>query len=195
MITITQFSISNDLTTMQLDIAVGAGETVTSLKFWNQTTFKDGNQEVDLSTKLVGTGNTETITILPAEVSESSFSGMYFIEIESSDVADNPAVVAAISLRQFYSVVAALLFTINTSCLNCNTNLQNALVLDLYLEAIKTSLQVGRFRDAITFLSKINIVSTSIDCDTCFDQTVTDPGDGWVTVGVLDCILGTDPLI
>lgn len=195
MITITKFSISNDLLTMELGITVAINETVTSLKFWDEKTFKDANQEIDLSSKLAGITESEDITIVPSDVGISTFSGMYFIEIESSDVADNPAVVAAISLRQYYSTVSALLYTVNTSCLNCNNNLQNALVLDMYLEAIKTSLQLGRFRDAIYHLSKINIVTVSVDCDTCFNQPVEDPGDGWVSVGVLDCILGTDPLV
>lgn len=195
MITITQFSISNDLLTMQLDFNVTVGETATSLKFWDEKTFKDTNQEIDLTAKLAGANETESVTIVPGDVGISTFSGMYFLEITSSEAGTNPAMVSAISLRQYYSTVSALLFTVNTSCLNCNNNLQNALVLDMYLEAIKTSLQLGRFRDAIYHLSKINIVTTSVDCDTCFNQPVEDPGDGWVSVGVLDCVLGTDPLV
>jgi hypothetical protein len=65
----------------------------------------------------------------------------------------------------------------------------------MYLEAVKTSLQVGRFRDAINHLAKINIVTVSTDCDDCYSQTTEDPGEGWVSVGVLDCVLGTDPLV
>lgn len=195
MITITQFSISNDLKEMQLDITVASTKRVTEVLLWNQDTFKDDNQKVDLSSKLAGTSENESLAIIPTDINESDFSGLYIIQITSDDVADKPAMVAAISLRQYYSVVTALLFTVNTSCLNCNTNLQNALLLDMYLEAIKTALQVGRFRDAITFLSKINITAHSVDCDTCKSSTINGSSDGWVTVGVLDCILGTDPLI
>jgi hypothetical protein len=189
MITITNFAISNDLLEMNIGIEVDGGETVTSLVLWNQDTFKDDTQKIDLSSKIVGSGNTESIDIVPTDISESKFDGMYFIEIVSSDSADNAAVVAAISLRQYYHVVTALLYTVNTHCLNCNGNLQNALVLDMYLEGIKTALQVGRFRDAITFLSKINIITHTQDCDGCTQTTVNNTGDGWISVGVIDCVL------
>lgn len=189
MITITKLSISNDLKTMSLDITVASGKLVTSLKLWTSSTFKDAAQEVDLTSKLAGTTNTESLTLTTSDIGGTNLSDLYFLEIGSNDVGDTNAVVAVINLRQFYGVVVALLFTVLPSCLNCNTNLQNALLLDLYMEAITRGLQVGRFQDAITFFNKINIVTNKVDCKDCFNQVVTDPGDGWVSIGVLDCIL------
>lgn len=194
MITITQFAISNDLKEMQLDITVANSFRVTSVVLWNQDTFKDDTQKIDLSSKLAGTSESESISVVPSDISESQFDGLYLVQIESSDPSDNPALVAAISLRQYYSVVTKLLFTVNASCLNCNSNLQNAILLDMYLEAIKTALQVGRFRDAITFLEKINIVTHPSNCDVCTPDTVNGESNGWITVGVLDCVLDLNPL-
>ena len=189
MITITRLSIANDLKTMYLDVNVAAGQTVTSLTLWTSATFKDEDTKKDLTSKLSGTGNTESIELVPADINEAAFSDLYFLQIESSDSGDNPALAAAINLSQFYGTVAGLLYSVDTSCLNCNANLQNAILIDMYIEAIKTSLQVGRFRDAITFFEKINIVTKSSECTTCNQSTVNSSGDGWVSVGVIDCVL------
>lgn len=189
MITITQFSISNDLLEMDLAVSVDATQRVTSLKLWTDSTFKDPDLVKDLSSKLSGTSENETIKLVPSDIGATKFTGMYFLQIESDDVGDNPAMVAAVSLVQFYGVVTALLFTVNTSCLNCNTNLQNALLLDMYIEGIKSALRVGRFRDAITFFEKINIITNKTECSVCDQTTINSTGDGWVSVGVIDCTL------
>ena len=189
MISITQFSISNDLAEMQLDIQVSAGKRVINLKAWDQGTFKDPVTAIDLSGKLSGASEIESITLIPSDFNAGSFDGLYLIEIESDDLADKKAMVAAINLKQYYGIIAALLYSVNTSCLNCNYNMQNAILLDMYIEAIKTSLQVGRFRDAITFINKITIITTSSECIACDQTTVNSSGDGWTSVGVLDCNL------
>ncbi len=194
MITITQFSISNDLKEMQLNVSVGSSYRVTEVVLWNQDTFKDDTKKIDLSSKLSGASESESLSIVPSDINESDFSGLYLVQITSNDPGDNPALVAAISLRQYYSVITKLLFTVNASCLNCNTNLQNAILIDMYLEAIKTALQVGRFRDAITSLEKINIVTHPSNCDVCTPDTVNGENNGWITVGVLDCVLELNPL-
>jgi hypothetical protein len=192
MITITKLEITNDLTTLNLDIAVDNGQVVTSLSLWNEDTFKDVDNAVDLTSFLSGATNTESLTFAHTDIGTTLLSGLYFIEIKSDDAGDKDAVVSVINLNQFYGVVVALLFTVNTSCLNCNSNLQNALLLDMYMEGIGRALQVGRFQDAIIFLDKINIITVSVDCTNCFNQTITDPGTGWISVGVLDCLLDLD---
>lgn len=159
---------------------------------WDTKSFKDANNFTDVTPFLNGATNIESLELSNVDLQVANFSDMYFVEIISSDGGDNPAVASVVNLRLFYATIVALLYTVDASCLNCNTNLQSATLIDLYLENIRMANQVGRFRDAITFFNKMNIICAKTDCKDCYNQTVQDPGSGWVSVGVLDCILDLD---
>jgi len=93
-------------------------------------------------------------------------------------------------LTQYYIVQAKLISNIDLSCLSCNGNFQNALLFDLYLEATKVSLVLGRFQDAITNLNNLIITIETSDCDSCnnIEPLVSSAGN-LVSVGVIDCLL------
>jgi hypothetical protein len=191
-ISVTKFIVSNDLSTLDLEVSVEAGQTVTSLLLWNEDTYRDPLTSIDLSSKVVGTGNTEVISISAEEAEVGRFDGMYFLLIKDSD--ENAVVVATFNLTQYYIIQAKLIANIDLSCLNCNANFQNALLFDMYLEATKQALLLGRFQDAIDNLSKLIITIDTSDCDECnnIDPLVSTAGN-IVSVGVLDCLLAQQP--
>jgi len=187
-ISVTKFLVSNDMSQIELDVAVNTGETVSTLSFWTEDTYKDPVAVVDLSSLIVGTGNTESLVITPEQAGLSKFDGMYFMQIESSD--DEAVVVSTFNLLQYYIPLAKLLANVDLSCLNCNVNFQNALLFDLYLEGTKQALLLGRFRDAIDNLAKLNIVSEKSDCDECNNiEPLVSTAGNVVSVGVIDCLL------
>jgi len=186
---VTRYSVSNDMSTLNLDVTVNTSERVTSIKLTNEKTYRVSYYEKDFSSKLSGTTNQESISISASEVGIVRFDGIYFIEIETSDNAS--AIVAASNLTQYYIIQAKLVANIDLSCLNCNTNFQNALLFDLYLETLRQSLLLGRFRDAIDYLRKIqvNLIEGS-DCDECKDiPALVSTAGNIVSVGVIDCLL------
>lgn len=191
-ISVTKFIVSNDLSTLDLEVSVEAGQTVTSLLLWNEDTYRDPLTAIDLSSKVVGTGDTEVISISAEEAEVGRFDGMYFLLIKDSD--ENAVVVATFNLTQYYIIQAKLIANIDLSCLNCNANFQNALLFDMYLEATKQALLLGRFQDAIDNLSKLIITIDTSDCDECnnIDPLVSTAGN-IVSVGVLDCLLAQQP--
>lgn len=186
-ITVKKFIVSNDRLTIDVDLEVGAGQLFTEVLLWNEATYKDPNTAIDLSSKLAGISNTEVFTITAADAGVSSFEGIYFAEITSNDPLST--IVATAPLYKYYAVMASLLAGVDLSCLSCNTNFQNALLLDLYVEAMRQSLLLGRFQDAISYLQRINLY-TSASCDSCdnIDPVVSTAGN-IVSVGVIDCIL------
>lgn len=190
-ITIKKFKISNDRKSIDVDIEVGAGFTISSLTLWNESNYKDPSNNVDLSFKIDGSTNTETFVISNNEAGVSEFNGIYFLEVESNDPSDNPAIVATLSLTRYYGVIAGLLCNINLSCLNCNDNFQNALLLDMYVEAMKNAIELGRFQDAILFLNRINIFTESQCSECCNISPVVSTAGNIVSVGVIDCVLAT----
>lgn len=189
MITVNKFEVSADRLSLGLKVTVGSGELVTSLLLWTESTYKVQSQAIDLSSLITGTGVVEEISISASDAGVTSFDGIYFLQIDNDNATDAPGIVATLSLTRYYAVLAALLANVDLSCLNCNDNFQNALLLDMYVEAMKNSIKIGRFRDAIEFLKKINIFE-EISCGECSNiNPVVSTAGNIVSVGVVDCIL------
>ena len=188
-ITVNRFAVSNDRLTINLDITVATGKVVTGISLWTDRTYKNASSSKDLTSLISGTTNTESIVINSESTGDSYQNGIYFVQIESDDAADTPGVAATVSLTRYYGVTAQLLANVDLSCLNCNENLQNANLLDLYVQGMTNALTLGRFRDAIAFYNKINIF-TEVNCSECTDiaPTVSSAGN-IVSVGVVDCLL------
>ena len=182
--------VSNDLSTIDLKVGFDNAVTGTSLLFWNQDTYRDPAQSVDLTSLLTGSQG-ESISITLNNTGESTFSGMYFLQILDSN--GDAVVVATFNLTQYYIIQAKLIANVDLSCLNCNANFQNALLFDMYLEATKQALLLGRFQDAIDNLKKLIITVDTSDCDSCNDiDPVVSTAGNIVSVGVLDCELTED---
>tara|TARA_R110002050_G_scaffold71231_4_gene153158 strand:- start:19867 stop:20442 length:576 start_codon:yes stop_codon:yes gene_type:complete len=189
MITVNKFEVSADRLSLALKVTVGSGELVSSILLWTDATYKVQSQATNLSSLIVGTGIIEEITISASDAGVSSFDGIYFLQIDNDNATDAPGMVATLSLTRYYAVLAALLANVDLSCLNCNNNFQNALLLDMYVEAMKNSIKIGRFGDSIQFLKKINIFE-EISCGECSNiNPVVSTAGNIVSVGVVDCIL------
>ena len=189
-ITIQTFMISNDLSKISLQLEVNAGETANKLLFWNQDTYKDPSQQVDLTSKLAQTSNVESIEITAEDINESNLTGLYVIQVETSD--GEAALVGTASFTQYYIIQAKLLATIDLSCLNCNATFQNALLFDLYLTATIKALELGRFQDAIMNLAKLKVIQSSSDCSDCNNiEPLVSTAGNIVSVGIIDCQLAS----
>lgn len=190
-INVTTFMVSNDLSEISFIVDVNSGQTITSLKLWTEDTYKDPSKSVDLTSLLAGVSESEDITITADNAGVSTLDGIYFCQIETSD--NEAVVVATANFTQYYKIQAKLIANIDLSCLECNTNFQNALLFDLYLEATKNSLILGRFQDAIDHLEKLIITVDTSNCDECsnIDPVVSTAGN-IVSVGVIDCELTED---
>jgi len=189
-INVTKFLVASDLATIDLDVNVTVGQTVTELLLWTDETYKDPAQSIDLTSLLAGISETESITITAEDAGLTSFTGIYFAQITTSE--PEALITATFNLTQYYVVQAKLIANIDLSCLSCNGNFQNALLFDLYLEATKNALILGRFQDAITNLNNLIITIETSDCDACGDiEPVVSSAGNIVSVGVIDCILTT----
>ena len=187
-INVNKFLVSNSLSSIGVDLEVTAGQTVTQILFWNQDTYKNPATQIDLTSLLSGANNLEAFTISPSDIGETSFTGMYFMQIITSE--PETTMVATVNLTQYYIIQAKLITNVDLSCLNCNINFQNALLFDMYLQATKNSMILGRFRDAINNLANLIITIDSSDCDECnnIEPLVSSAGN-LVSVGVIDCLL------
>lgn len=191
-ITIQTYSISTDLSEITLEFELDSGDTTSSLLMWTEDTYKNSDESIDLLSVLDATGNTESVTISATDAGVSKFNGIYIIEIQSTN---GDAIMAGASdFTQYYKVAAQLLANLDLSCLSCNDDFQNALLLDLYLQATINSLLLGRYQDAIEHLAKIKIVQEDYtECEDCFDIDVSvSTSTNIVSVGIIDCQLTDD---
>lgn len=187
-INVTKFMVSNDLNSIELDVAINSGQTVTNLLLWTQDTYKDPSKSISLTSLLSGGSNEESITITAEDAGLASFNGLYFAQIETSD--SEAVVIATANFTQYYIIQAKLIANIDLSCLNCNANFQNALLFDMYLEAMKNSFLIGRFQDAIDNLNKLKITVDTSNCDSCNNiEPLVSTAGNIVSVGVIDCLL------
>ena len=187
-ISVTKYMVSDDLSTIDFNVEVNAGQTVTELLFWDQDSYRDPSQAVDFTSMLSGSGNTESLSISASDAGEARFNGMYFLQVTTSD--DETAVVATFNMTQYYTVQAKLIANVDLSCLNCNANFQNALLFDLYLEATKQALLLGRYQDAIDNLANLIITVDTSSCDDCSDiDPLVSTAGNIVSVGVIDCLI------
>lgn len=188
MINVTKFLVSNDLKSIELDLSITPGQIVTELLLWDDLTYKDPTKSIDLTALLDGTTENESIVITASDAGLTSFDGIYIAQIQTSE--PEAFIIATANFTQYYIVQAKLVANIDLSCLNCNQNFQNALLFDMYLEAMKNSLLLGRFRDAIDNLGKLKIVSEDSDCSGCNDiEPLVSTAGNIVSVGVIDCLL------
>lgn len=180
-IILNQCSVSTDMS--KISISLTSDSPITGLKMWTSSTYKDPNSFIDLSAYLQGQFTLST-EILASELDEiTSFSELYFIEVE---VGNGGIVVGTYEPTQFYIAQASLLSTIDLSCLSCNDTFQNAILLDMYLEALNKALVYGRFMDAIDFLNRIRITYIPEACTDCIelDPLISSAGN-IVSVGVI----------
>lgn len=191
-INVTKFMVSNDQRSIELDMNVDSG-TFTSIGLWNDQTYNNPENLEDFSSLLSGLSNTESIVLDPAALAGTlnqakDLTGIYFMRIVASN--GDKIIVATVNLTQWYIFQARLIANIDLSCLGCNSNFQNALLLDLYVEAVKSSLLIGRYHDAITHLRKLRLTTDTNDCDECNDiEPLISTAGNIVSVGVLDCVL------
>lgn len=187
-ILVTKFLVSNDLSQIELEASCNLGETIDNIYLWTEETYKDPATKIDLSSKLASATNSESIVITAGDVNVSQLDGMYFLQIETSD--DEAVIVATANFTQYYIIQAKLVANVDLSCLNCNANFQNAQLFDMYLEATKNSMILGRFQDAIDNLKNLIISIDTDSCDECKDiPALVSTAGNIVSVGVIDCLL------
>jgi len=165
---ITLFAISTDRTEINLTITDAA--TVSSLKFWTDSTYKDYSKAIDLTSKLTG-ATTENIVLTLSDLGLGYFDGVYFIEAEDPDEVSD-AVTADLT-RYKECILDKILNTIG--CADClefqSVSIINAQTL---LYALQTAVD-NSFIDEIGLIVTALNLYCSNQCKTCTEfKTVVD---------------------
>lgn len=187
---ISVFKVNQDGSELDVVVSTDAGETIQEVRLWTQDTFKDYTQALDFSSKLSQTTNNETFTILDTEVGESPLNGIYWLEVVDSTTPDpgctecsNTALGVATDFSRFSYCIIDILCKIEQCCGDCNHELQQALTMNLYINGLRNSLQLGNFTTAISFWKNLNRACDPVctECGTL--DNVAKKGLGFQTLG------------
>lgn len=140
-------------------------ENLTSVSLWTSETFKNPDQAINLNHLIpVPSGNNYVFTIDFSDVSLVNFTGLFFIELQTSQeikmaVAANLVPYQECILEKVLNMDVQGCKGKNNSCKECE---EDALGLQLLLDTLYTSIQHGLFEEAIRILTILNE-----DCEVC----------------------------
>jgi hypothetical protein len=148
--------------TLIIQVTAAAGKRINSFKMSTNETYLDA--EVNLTSKLLQIDETEDIILIPSDLGLNAFNGIYFATFGTNEIGVTPVIVAACNFSQFFYAINDSLTKIDSDCIACNNHLQNALMMDLYLEGLKSALIVSKYTNAVTnFYALKKLCSGSVD--------------------------------
>lgn len=195
MIIINTVNISEGGLKLNVNVSTGIGFNITSVLLWTDETFKDYSKAKNLDFKLEQVNNSEIFIIEPEEVNLTKFDGIYFLEFKTDEpdpgeceTCPGTALAVVTNLDQYYRCMSEFILKSDI----CNTNLfsrevcddgpvNKAITVNLLIEAINQSLELGQLIEAIDMLKNIkklcnkctnckSIIKTS-SCSSCNTYT------------------------
>lgn len=159
---ITSLTISADRTT--LDLVISDAASVSALRLWKTTTFKDYTLAKDLTASLTGSA-TENLSFTPSDLDEAYFDGVYFVE--ATQVGTASLAITADYTRWKECIITELIET--TVCENCleeeSISLLNAHIL---LRGLEDAINIGFIDEIFNIVDALNTYCSDA-CKTCGD--------------------------
>ena len=177
MITINNLQIQNNSSELLLNVKTETGSLITSIMLWNDSTFKDYNQAIDLTYKLVQSNNEESILVTNTELNINSFDGIWFVEIldnyipeDNCDEFTDPAIGITYNLLSYYRCLLNKFYESQKNpCKDCKNSLIDDMVLavSLSIDIIEKSIESGFYFEAIETLKKLKKFCDITKCKNC----------------------------
>ncbi len=172
MITINTLQISVDRLSMSVSLTAEVGDLFTSVNLWTESTFKDYTQAIDFSSKLAGSTNTESFTILASDLNIPVFDGLYFLEF--GDNAANLQLGSVAELTTYKKCLLDSTLEILGSNVNVlkgegcnNTDFNKVIYVNAILNALQAAMISGYYGEAIDLIAVLKKFCTECpDCPT-----------------------------
>jgi len=172
MLFINTLKISDDRTTIDIDVETSELARITSIKLWTDETYKEDFLFSDLSNKIDGTDNREVLFITPEDIGETNFNGIYFLEFITNDTTDLECV--ACNETSLIGVTAD--FTKYHECIVDSVikhnDIQKAKQINLVFDAVYSALKIGYYEEAIYIFEQLQSLCTT-DCVSCTDKVIS----------------------
>lgn len=173
MIYINNLSINNDKTQLSVDVQTNVGANITKVLLWNENTFKDYTQAIDISFKLEQVNNREVFILTNTDISIGEFSGIFFLEFtsdyeeEGCSTCSNPVIGVAANFNNIKAYLLHLILEMNV-CKTCPNNYDDIINIHLASKGINTALSIGYYEEAIFLYKKLKrLIGSKLDCTDC----------------------------
>ena len=192
MINIKIFNISSDQKTIQVSLETSVNKNITSVKLWNNTTYKNNSKVIDLSSKLLKLNNKEVFLISLDEAKMTSFEGIFFLEIKSSDIligakptisesseskcinCTNPITAVTANFNNIKLFILDGLLKIDTCNLSdvnsavCSSDMSDIINVNMLLKGVITALSLGYYNEGLDiYNSLLKVYITPSTCNIC----------------------------
>ena len=162
MLTINSFEIASDATKLDLTVTTDSGQTISSIEV--RDVFSYETQEgVDVSSKISGLSNTETIEITAADLSKSLVEGLYYVVVTDTLSQTKTGVVLNLVPHIDYFISLSVQFALSCDCKDAS---------DLgwtkfygFIDALKFALLNNLYYDA-------NQIYKTLSKSLCLDKTI-----------------------
>ena len=177
---VNNFEILNDGKQLAIDVETVEGSVITSIQLWNVNTFKNYSLSIDLNYKLEQINNKESFILSSDEINISSFTDIWFIEIETNyegnegcTSCQDPALGITYNLQPYYKCMLNYLLesekSSNYTSNICENNL--TITVNLLINSIEKSLDIGYYLQAIEMLNNLKKICSISKCKNC--ETIT----------------------
>lgn len=185
MIVVKEASISNNGTSLNINIETAIGYSITSGKLWTADNFKSEINFKDLSLFFSEINNKEIFTVTNSQLELSSLNGIFFLEFTTNEPDSNecstcsdPIIVIVTNMDRFYKCMSEEILKSDLCQSNlfssevCDSNPVNkAMSISLLIDTINQCLELGQFVEAIDLMKKLQKICSS--CTSCKSITVS----------------------
>lgn len=171
MIKINNFKITNDTTRINVSLEANEGETITKVLLWSNNTFQKYNLAKNLTSKLTQETNIEEFVIETSDMGISSFTGLFFMEVETSDQECNNCGLIGVAGNLVKYNECLLDKVLSYSICNgsdCKED-DNIINISVLLDSINICLQNAYYNEAIDLLKALDKLCPS--CNNCNSLT------------------------
>ncbi len=176
MIYINNLSINNEKTQLSVDVETNVGSNITRILLWNESTFKDYSQAIDISFKLEQINNKEVFILDSSEININLFEGIYFLEFTSDYENENDCIECqntvigvAANLNNINKYLLDLILSLE-KCNNCPNEDSSDDIMNIHLtsKGITLALTLGYYEEAMFLYKKLKkLIGPKLDCRSC----------------------------
>lgn len=160
---ITSITFSQDRKKIILEL--NNAENATSLKVWDDTSYKDYSKSIDLTSLLTGQV-TESLEITPSDLGIPYFDGVYFFEIEDTSVVLSDVIA---DLTRYKECVLNKLRETSV-CVDCPDDKKMLSIINIHaiLRGVEIAVEFGFINEIILKLDTLKKFCSN-DCKSCGD--------------------------
>lgn len=176
-ITINNFEIINDGTQLAIDVETNLTYNISKILIWTMLDYKDYSLAINLSSKILAVNNKEVIIVNASEVGLTLFKDIVFMEVESTYVdtpgcqdCQSPTTGVTYNLTPYYYCLLSYLLQLEiNNCVDCDKNKSNQMVItiNMLIDNIIKSLQIGYYTQASQMVTKLQKLCTLTPCTDC----------------------------